>query len=77
MALAPSVPMLGPHVELPTDEELSGLSSLLDERWVWETFCENLGQPQEIPHRIRPRQIRYTPGNRAMVSYIAEWNRDE
>ena len=77
MALAPSVPLLEPHVELPTDEELPGLSSLLDERWVWETFCENLGRPQEAPHRIRPRQIRYTPGKRAMVSYIAEWNRDE
>lgn len=77
MAIAPSTPVLGPHIELPMDEELSGLSSLLDERWVWETFCENLGQPQEVPHRIRPRQIRYAPGKRAMVSYIAEWNRDE
>ena len=77
MALVTSVPVLEPHVELPTDEGLPGLSSLLDERWVWQTFCENLGQPDEAPHRIRPRQIRYTPGKRAMVSYVAEWNRGE
>ena len=77
MALATSVPVLEPHVELPTDEGLPGLSFLLDERWVWRTFCENLGRPQEAPHRIRPTQIRYAPGKRAMVSYVAEWNRDE
>lgn len=77
MALLTSVPVLEPHVELPTDEGLPGLSSLLDERWVWETFCANVDQPQEVPHRIRPRQIRYTPGKRAMVSYVAEWTRDE
>lgn len=72
-----SVPKLIPEASLPEDEGLPGLSSLFDAEYVWSTFCTHLGEPDESPHQIRARQISYTPGRRAIVTYVAEWNRDE
>ena len=72
-----SIPELKPEANLPVDEGLPGLSSLFDAEYVWSMFCSNLGEPGEVPHQIRARQISYTPGRRAMVTYVAEWDRDE
>ncbi len=57
------------------DEGLPWLFLLFDNQWVWQTFCTQFGPPEELPQRIRPRQFRYQPGIRALVSYVAEWER--
>ena len=68
-----SIPALKPEVQLPADQGLPGLLHLFDSHWVWETFCEHFGRPDEIPQRIRASQLRYQPGMRALVSYAVEW----
>ena len=68
-----STPTLEPITTLPVDDGLPGLPSLFDDEWVWNAFCTNFGEPGETPRRIRPRQIRYQPGKRALVSYVVEW----
>ena len=68
-----SAPPLDPEMSLPADDRLAGLPHLFDNQWVWEAFCTHFGAPEETPRRIRPRQIRYQPGRRALVGYAAEW----
>jgi hypothetical protein len=70
-----SAPHLKPAVILPVDEGLPGLGLLFNGEWVWEEFCTQFGEPEEVPHRIRPRHLSYRPGTRALVSYMAEWKR--
>lgn len=72
-----SIPQLKPEACLPVDEGLPGLSSLFDAEYVWSAFCFNLGEPDEVPQQIKARQINYVPGRRALVTYVAEWNRDQ
>lgn len=57
---------------LPMDEKLPGLLHLFDSEWVWDAFCAKFGSPEEPPQRIRPRQLLYRPGARALVGYVAE-----
>ena len=71
-----STPPLKPEVILPVDEGLPGLSQLFDNTWVWRTFCSQYGEPNETPKRIRPQQLHYRPGVRALVTYAAEWQRN-
>ena len=61
---------------LPVDEGLPGLPLLFDGSWVWQTFCNQFGEPEEPPHNIRAIQISYRPGERDLVSYAAEWRHD-
>jgi len=70
-------PPLKPQLTLPVDEGLHGLHLLFDNNWVWQTFCTHFGVPTDAPQWIRPRQISYQPGARAIVSYVAErqWER--
>ena len=70
-----SVPTLISPVKVEADESLSGLHLLFDEASVWETYCTHFGAPEEIPQRVRVSQFRYRPGTRALVSYVAEWER--
>ena len=69
-------PPLKPVPALPADNRLPGISLLFDNGWVWQAFCQNFGVPDEPPKRIRPSQIRYEPGRRALVSYLCEWQWD-
>lgn len=70
-----SIPPLEPEVAFPADEGLPRLLQLFDSHWVWQTFCEHFGQPEEFPQRLRALQFSYRPGMRALVSYAAEWQR--
>ncbi len=70
-----SIPHLEPEVTLPIDEGLPGLHLICDGEWVWQNFCAQFGEPEEVPRRIRPRHISYRPGTRALVSYMAQWKR--
>lgn len=65
-------PALEPEVALPADEGLPGLLRLFDSAWVWQTYCDAFGAPEEPPQRLRPRQLSYRPGEQALVSYVAE-----
>jgi len=71
-----SIPPLEPEVTLPADDGLPGLLQLFDSHWVWQTFCEHFGHPEEFPQRIIGLQFSYRPGMRALVSYAAEWQRE-
>jgi hypothetical protein len=66
-------PPLEGQTALPKDDGLPGLHLLSEGEWVWRTYCGAFGAPAEIPRRIRPRQITYTPGARALISYSMEW----
>ncbi len=68
-----STPAFQPEVKLPTDERLPGLLRLFDSDWVWQTFCEHFGQPEEPPQRIRALQFSYRPGARVVLRHIAIW----
>ncbi|MEX1255531.1 MAG: phosphotransferase [Dehalococcoidia bacterium] len=62
---------------LPTDEALPGLLHLLDPDWVWERYCATFGEPDEAPDRIRPLQLLYRQGRRALLAYAAERRWDQ
>ena len=70
-----SAPPLKPEVTLPLDTGLPGLLRLFDGEWVWQAFCNEFGEPDERPTRIRPRQLRYRPGSQALVCFAVEWQR--
>ena len=57
------------------DIGLPGLPRVFDNEWVWQAFCNQFGEPDEKPKRIRPRQFRYRPGVQALVGYAVEWQR--
>ena len=77
MAGLAATPPLFPPVDLPEDRDLAGFSHLFDGEWVWGAYVSWLGRPETPPHRLRLRQLSYNPRRRAMVSYAAEWLRDE
>ena len=70
-----STPVIDPQITLPADEGINGFLSLFESDWVWHTYCSELGEPEDLPRRIRAIQLNYRPGRRACVSYSAEWNR--
>ena len=72
-----STPTLEPVVTLPVDDGLPGLPSLFDTKWVWREYRDQFGEPESPPERIRPQQIRYQPGRRALASYVVEWQWDK
>ena len=70
-----SVPILEPKVTLPADDRIPGLSQLFDAQWAWRAYCTEFGEPEEPPQRIRAQHFTYRPGTRALVSYVAQWQR--
>ena len=70
-----SVPLLEPKVTLPADERIPRLLDLFDNQWVWHAYCTEFGEPEEPPQRIRAHHFTYRPGARALVSYVAQWQR--
>lgn len=70
-------PPLSPQVAFPDDQRLSDFPSLFDGDWVWRTYCSRLGEPEEIPQRLRLRQLSYNPRRSATATYVAEWPWDE
>ena len=59
------------------DRDLRGIANLFVGDWVWQAYCSQVGEPESNPHRIRIRQLSYTPGRRMTVTYMAEWDPDE
>ena len=72
----PALPPLEPRVALPEDEGLPGFSLLFDNEWVWQTYCDRFGAPEEPPQGLWVQQLSYRPGRRALVSYMVEWPED-
>ncbi len=70
-----AIPYLEPKITFPADEGLPKLPLLSDNEWVWQRFCEEFGEPEEVPQRIRARHLSYRSGTRALVSYVIEWKR--
>ncbi len=62
---------------LQADERLPGLSRLFETTWVWQSFCDCYGPPEDEPDRVRLTQLRYEPGVRALASYSLDrtWGR--
>lgn len=75
--LTSAIPDMRLEASLPEDEGLPGLRHAFDGRWVWEAYCDQFGAPEELPTRLKLRQISYSPGYRALVSYAAEWPRGD
>ena len=73
---ATAVP-LTPRVEFPEDIGLSDLWMLFDPDWVYSAYHQRIGSGIPVPEQIRIRQVSYSPGRAAVVSYVAEWETEE
>ena len=67
---------LEPTVEFPKDPRLPELARGFDAQWVWATYCQAFGQPEQRPEVIRIRQFNHTPGRGAIVGYVLAWQPD-
>ena len=76
MASAATAVPLSPRVAFPQDTGLDELWMLFDQEWVCSVYRQRFGEEHPVPERIRIRQVSYTPGRMAMVSYIVEWERE-
>ena len=65
---------LHPRVEFPQDPGLSDLQKLFSPVWVFSAYHSLLGEDDPAPVQFRIRQVSYTPGRVAIVSYFAEWD---
>ena len=65
---------LSPQIEFPEDRRLSDLRKLFDPEWVYSAYHSLLEQDDPDPDQFRIRQVSYTPGRVAIVSYLAEWD---
>ncbi len=65
---------LHPRVEFPKDTGLSDLQKLFSPEWVCSAYRSLMGKDDPVPDQFRIRQISYTPGRVAIVSYFAEWD---
>ncbi len=68
---------LHPKVEFPEDQRLSELWMLFDSEWVFSAYQKRFGDESYAPEQVRIRQVNYTPGRMAVVSYMAEWDSEE
>ena len=73
---ATAVP-LTPRVDFPEDIGLSDLWMLFDPDWVYLVYHQRIGPGLPVPEQIRIRQVSYSPGRVAVVSYVAEWEPEE
>ena len=67
---------LEPTVEFPRDPRLPELARAFDGQWVWATYCQAFGRPEQRPEVIRIRQFSHTPGRGAIVGYVLAWQPD-
>lgn len=67
-----ATPTLTIEVTLPVDEGLPLLPRLFDREWVWQSFCQSFGPPEEVPQRFRLQNLLYRPGSWALAGYAAE-----
>ena len=67
---------LEPTVEFPRDPRLPELARAFDGQWVWATYCQAFGLPEQRPEVIRIRQFSHTPGRGAIVGYVLAWQPD-
>ena len=65
---------LYPRVEFPEDPGLSDLPKLFSPQWVRSSYRPFLESDVPEPDQFRIRQVSYTPGRVAVVSYFAEWD---
>ena len=65
---------LHPRIEFPEDRGLSDLRKLFSPEWVYSAYHSLMGQDDPDPVQFRIRQVSYTPGRVAIVSYLAEWD---
>ena len=72
---APTVPLY-PSMEFPKDPGLNDLSKLFDPDWVYSTYRSMAREGYPVPEQFRIRQIGYTPGRVAIVSYMAAWDEE-
>lgn len=64
---------LYPRVSFPEDPGLSDLQKLFSPQWVFSTYRSLSEREGPNPDQFRIRQVSYTPGRVAIVSYFAEW----
>jgi hypothetical protein len=74
--IAPPTPKSEP-APLPRDEALPGLLHVLDTEWALKRHIEGFGRSEEPFDAIRPVQLIYRPGRRAIVAYVAERRWDD
>lgn len=65
---------LYPLLSFPEDPGLSDLQKLFSPQWVCSTYRSFLERDGPDPDQFRIRQVSYTPGRVAIVSYFAEWD---
>ena len=66
-----------PQVSLPDDPGLDELPNLFDPQWVWQRYCEHVGDLAIPPRQVRIRQFTHTPSRSVLVSYVVEWPPDD
>ncbi len=74
---AQTVAPLYPEVDFPEDSSLGELPKLFAPEWVWGSFCQQFGQPENDPHQIRIRQFSHSLGRSAIISYEVEWDPED
>ena len=77
MATSVSSKPLFPRVEFPRDPGLLELPRLFDPEWLLEAVQRDLGWADRVPQAIHIRQFTHSPGRRAVISYLVEWDPEE
>lgn len=67
-----SAPTMVTRMAVPQDEGLPNLPDLFNAGWLWDAYTNHLGQSNLEADRLRVKQFSYRPGERAVVSYVAE-----
>lgn len=69
---AAAVPTAAGPQPAVSDPKLPQLRHVFDVSWAWRAYCNQFGEPEETPDRLRLDQFVYRPGRRAVVGYVAE-----
>ena len=65
-------PTLESRMAIPQDKGLPDLANLFDPSWLWNAYKSHVGMDDAEADRLRIKQFSYRPGERAIVSYVAE-----